>query len=226
MMAMPRPKRQCVGGIAYHVLNRANGRMRIFQKRGDFEAFERVLVEGLRRVPMRLCGYCVMSNHWHLVLWPREDGDVSEFMGWVTLTHTQRWHAAHGTTGIGHLYQGRFKSFPVQSNEHYLTVLRYVESNPLRAGIVGDSCDWEHSSLAVRNGAEKDGLRINSGPVKLPESWNELVNMLPGEGVDVRLGKCIRRGCPYGSGKWVEETAKNLGLEMTLRGRGRPRKGS
>jgi len=88
---MPRVKRKFVGGIAYHVLNRANGRLRIFRKPDDFEAFERVLAEGLRRIPMRLCGYCIMSNHWHLLLWPRPDDDVSEFMHWITLTHTQRW---------------------------------------------------------------------------------------------------------------------------------------
>jgi putative transposase len=216
--------RQCAGGIVYHVLNRANGRLKIFRNRSDFEGFERVLAEGVERVGMRLCGYCIMSNHWHLVLWPREDGDVSEFMRWTTLTHTQRWHAAHGTAGIGHLYQGRFKSFPVQSNEHYLTVLRYVESNPLRAGLVKNSCDWKFGSLAARNGEEKGGLRISSGPVKLPDRWNELANVLPGESVDAALGNCIRRGCPYGNDRWTRETARKLGLEITLRARGRPRK--
>ncbi len=223
---MPRPKRQCAGGIVYHVLNRANGRLRIFKKRADFEAFERVLAEGIERVGMRLCGYCIMGNHWHLLLWPRQDGDVSEFMRWVTLTHTQRWHAAHGTTGIGHVYQGRFKSFPVQSNEHYLTVLRYIESNPLRAKIVKNSRDWEYSSLAIRNGADKEGLKISAGPVKLPERWNRLVNVLPGESVDDVIDNCVKRGCPYGNVKWIETITQKLGLQITLRPRGRPRKGS
>ena len=221
---MPRAKRQFVGGIAYHVLNRANGRLRIFRKPDDFEAFERVLAEGLRRIPMRLCGYCIMSNHWHLLLWPRPDDNVSEFMQWITLTHTQRWHAAHGTTGIGHVYQGRFKSFPVQSNEHYLTVLRYIESNPLRAKVVKNSCRWEYSSLAVRNGADKEGLKISAGPVKLPQRWNRLVNVLPGGKVNVQLEKCIKRGCPYGNTKWIETAVQKLGLETTLRPRGRPTK--
>ncbi len=223
---MPRPKRQCAGGGVYHVLNRANGRLRIFKKRADFEAFERVLVQGIERVGMRLCGYCIMGNHWHLLLWPREDGDVSEFMRWATLTHTQRWHAAHGTKGIGHVYQGRFKSFPVQSNEHYLTVLRYIESNPLRAKMVKNSRDWEYSSLAIRNGADKEGPTISAGPVKLPERWNRLVNVLPRESVDAAINNCIKRGCPYGNVKWIETTTQKLGLEMTLRPRGRPRKGS
>ncbi len=223
---MPRPKRQCAGGIVYHVLNRANGRLRIFRKRADFEAFERVLAEGVDRVGMRLCGYCIMGNHWHMLLWPRQDGDVSEFMRWVTLTHTQRWHAAHGTVGIGHVYQGRFKSFPVQSNEHYLTVLRYIESNPLRAKIVKNSRDWEYSSLAIRNGADKESLKINCGPVKLPDRWNRLVNVLPGENVDAAIDNCVKRGCPYGNDKWKETITQKLGLQITMRPRGRPRKSS
>ncbi len=223
---MPRPKRQCAGGIVYHVLNRANGRLRIFKKRADFEAFERVLGEGIERVGMRLCGYCLMGNHWHLLLWPREDGDVSEFMRWVILTHTQRWHASHGTTGIGHVYQGRFKSFPVQSNEHYLTVLRYIESNPLRAKIVKNSRDWQYSSLAIRNGADKEGLKISPGPVKLPDRWNRHVNVLPRESVDAAINNCVKRGCPYGNNKWIETITQKLGLQITLRPRGRPKKGS
>ena len=223
---MPRPRRKCAGGVVYHVLNRANGRLRIFKKRADFEAFERILAAGLERVEMRLCGYCIMGNHWHLLLWPVNDGDVSEFMRWVTITHTQRWHAAHGTTGIGHVYQGRFKSFPVQSNEYYLTVLRYIESNPLQAGIVNDSRDWQYSSLAIRNGIEKEGLVINRGPVTIPDNWNRLVNILPGESVNAKLQKCTKRGNPFGNDRWIQMVSQKLGLEMTLRPRGRPRKGS
>ena len=222
---MPRPKRKCSGGVVYHVLNRANGRLRIFKKRGDFEAFERVLVEGLARVPMRLCGYCIMGTHWHLLLWPRNDGDVSEFMRWVTLTHTQRWHAAHGTAGIGHVYQGRFKSFPVQSGVHYLKVLQYIESNPLRAELVADSCDCQYSSLAIRNGVAKEGLTIDRGPVELPNRWNRHVNTLPGEKIDTVLQNCIKRGAPFGDDKWTEKASQKLGLQITLRPRGRPKKG-
>ena len=221
---MPRPKRQCVGGVVYHVLNRANGRLRIFKKRADFEAFERILAEGLERIKMRLCGYCIMGNHWHLLLWPFSDGDVTEFMRWVTVTHTQRWHGAHGTAGIGHVYQGRFKSFPIQSNEHYLTVLRYIESNPLRGGLVENSCDWQYSSLAIRNGFEKEGPAINRGPVTLPNDWNRLVNVLPHESVDAALQNCIKRGRPFGNEKWICMVSRRLGLEMTLRSRGRPKK--
>ena len=220
---MPRRKRRNFDNIVYHVLNRANGRLRIFKKAGDFEAFERVLAEGLSRFPMRLLGYCLMSNHWHLLLWPREDGDLSRFMQWVTMTHSQRWHAAHNTAGMGHLYQGRFKSFPVQSNEYYLTVMRYIESNPLRADLVQSSTDWQWSSLELRQCKEKDGIELSAGPISLPGNWVSLVDLLPSETDLKKLENCIRRGCPYGSDVWITRTANRLGLQSALRPPGRPR---
>ena len=110
--------------------------MRLFEKPGDYVAFERVLGEARNRYDMRILAFCVMPNHWHLVVWPRHDGELSEFAGWLTLTHTQRWHAHRQSAGTGHVYQGRFKSFPVQSDDHLFTLLRYVERNP-RTGQIG-----------------------------------------------------------------------------------------
>jgi REP-associated tyrosine transposase len=133
--AMGRPRRAAEGGYVYHVLNRANARMTIFANDGDFEAFERVLLEAVERTSTRLLAYCVLPNHWHLVVWPQTDGELSRFAGWLTLTHTQRWHAHTGSIGTGHVYQGRFKSFPVEEDEHFLAVARYVERNALRAGL-------------------------------------------------------------------------------------------
>ena len=221
---MGRAKRTCPGGLVYHVLNRANGRLRIFRKEPDFAAFEQVLAEGLERVSIRLLGYCLMSNHWHLLLWPREDGQVSSFMQWITLTHTQRWHAAHGTAGIGHLYQSRFKSFPVQSGAHYLTVLRYIESNPLRAQLVSSARQWPWNSLAIRQGAEKNGLILHFGPMPLPPNWMRLVDLLPNETDVQKIQGCMQRGRPYGTDLWITRTAARLGLNSTLRPCGRPRK--
>ena len=111
---MGRPKRAADGGLIYHVLNRANARLPIFEKAGDYEAFERVLSEAVERTGTRLLAYCLLPNHWHLVVLPIEDGELSRFTGWLTLTHTQRWHAHRHSTGQGHVYQGRFKSFPIQ----------------------------------------------------------------------------------------------------------------
>ncbi len=130
-----------------HVLNRANARLPIFERDDDYAAFERVLEEAVDRTGTRLLSYCLMPNHWHLVVWPHDDGELSRFAGWLTLTHTQRWHAHRHSAGTGHLYQGRFKSFPIQEDDHFLTVCRYVERNAPRAKLVARAEEWRWSSL-------------------------------------------------------------------------------
>jgi putative transposase len=162
---MPRRARSIIGGYVYHVLNRANGRLRLFKKDGDFAAFEQVVSEARERVPLRILGYVVMSNHWHFVVWPRQrrDGEVTDFFRWLTLTHSQRWHAHHGTSGMGHIYQGRFKSFPIAADEHFLKVLRYVERNPLRAGLVSRAEDWRWGSLYRRTRGIADEMALLAG---------------------------------------------------------------
>ena len=150
---MPRRPRSIQGGLVYHVLNRSNARAEIFSTEDEYAAFERVLEEAFRREPLRILGYCAMPDHWHLVVWPRsgKDRQVSEFLRWLTVTHTQRWHAHRHTTGTGHLYQGRFRSFPVESDEHLYAVLRYVERNPVRANLVQRAQDWRWSSTWRRH---------------------------------------------------------------------------
>ena len=224
---MPRSRRIIKGNVVYHVLNRANGRLRIFKKPRDFEAFEEIIAEGLERFCMCLCGYCIMGNHWHLVLWPRADGDLSNFMKWITVTHSHRWHGAHGTVGCGHLYQGRYKSFPVQSNAYYLTLMRYVECNPLRAELVEKASDWPWSSFAIRNGADKP-IKLSKGPLQLPKQWRKMVGNPAAIDNDVvgQIEKSIERGSPLGDNDWIIKTAGEQGLESTIRPRGRPRKKS
>jgi putative transposase len=211
----------------YHVLNRANARLKIFEREADYLAFERVLAEAQDRVPMRILAWCLMPNHWHLVLWPRRDGDLSEYMRRVTLTHAQRWHAHRATAGTGHVYQGRFKSFVVQKDAHFLTVCRYVERNALRANLVQRAEDWRWSSLCRTHHRETaELLRAAPGPVTRPRNWVAYVNQ-SGTAAEIEAVRhSVRRGVPYGQPKWTNRTAKLLGLESTLRPRGRPVKGS
>lgn len=220
---MAKRKRITKAGIVYHAFNRANGKLRIFKKDMDFIAFENILAEGIDRYGMRICGYCIMSNHWHLVLWPPDDDTMPAFMHWITMTHTQRWHAAHGTTGTGHVYQGRYKSFPVQSNQSYFRLLKYVEANPLAAGIVTDPADWPWSSFVRRNDPARP-FEISAGPMPLPADWPGIVKRRLSEKETENFANCIKRGFPYGEKDWVKETAKLLNLESTLRKKGRPRK--
>lgn len=210
--------------MIYHVLNRGNARARIFDGDSGFEAFEQVLMEGLQRGRMRLLAYCLMPNHWHMVLWPRGDGDLSTFVGWVTMTHTQRVHAARGTTGAGHLYQGRYKSFPVQNDEHFLTVCRYVERNAKRARLVRQAERWRWCSLWRRAAIVRSQLRLSVWPVDRPRNWIQRVNQAETPEELEELRQTLRRNRPFGRPAWVARISKRLGLETTLRPRGRPRK--
>ena len=219
---MPRRLRFASGGYVYHVLNRAVARARLFDKAQDYAAFERVLKEAKAWLPMCLLSYCSMPNHWHLVVWPFADGDLSEWLRWLTVTHTQRWHAHHHTAGTGPLYQGRFKSFPIEEDEHLLTVCRYVERNALRANLVAQAETWRWGSLWHRAHGTAQ-LLFDDWPIALPENWVGQVGKPQTELELAGLRRCVKRGSPYGTENWRQATAKELGLESTLRSRGRPR---
>lgn len=222
---MPRRLRFATAGYAYHVLNRGVGRSTIFEHSDDYLAFEQILRESQDWLPMRLLSYCLMPNHWHLVVRPHKDGDLSEWMRWVSVTHTQRRHGKHKTHGTGPLYQGRFKSFPIQEDEHLLTVCRYVERNALRANLVKQAENWHWSSLWLRVHKE-DRVPLAEWPMPRPRNWVASVNEPETEAELNALRLAVTRGTPYGQDGWVAKTAKRLGLETTLRPRGRPRKTS
>ena len=220
---MPRHPRNAPGG--YHALNRGVARLPLFEKDGDYEAFERVVVEAAAEHPTRILGYCLMPNHWHFVLWPRAEGELTAFLRWLTHTHTQRWHAHYHTSGTGHLYQGRFKAFPVEEDEHLYTVLRYVERNPLRAGLVARAEDWRWSSLGRRHsGREEKQPLLHAWPVPRPKGWAERVNRPQTNAEMEAIRQSVARGQPFGSESWRLRTVKRLGLEYTVRRPGRPRK--
>jgi putative transposase len=222
---MPRQARVAPGGLIYHVLNRAVAQLPLLQKPEDYAAFECVLTEAWRRHPIRLLAYCLMPNHWHMVLWPRADGELTAFVRWLTHTHTMRWHAHHHTSGTGHVYQGRFKSFPMQSDEHFLTVCRYVERNALRANLVKRAEDWRWSSLWRRHGGVPEACEILSDwPGGIPRNWLQTVNRPQSQAEVDAVRLAVRRGRPFGSPAWISRTAVQLGLETTLRSRGRPPK--
>jgi len=226
---MGRPLRQSVGGMVYHVLNRRVLRLALFEDDGDYLAFERVLVEALDRPDApELLTFCLMPNHWHLLLRPRKDGQLPCWMQWLTVTHTHRWHQHHGTSGTGPVYQGRFKSFPVQTDEHFLTVARYVERNGLRANMCRRPENWRWSSLALRQGVGRSQVELalwralSHWPVPMPRNWVKWVNQPQSADELAALRRGVQRGTPFGSNRWIGSTATQLGLESSLRPRGRP----
>lgn len=220
---MPRPKRVDEANSLYHALNRGNARNVIFKKDDDFMAFERILAEGLERYPCHILAYQLMSNHWHLVLRPTEDGGMSNFLRWVTLTHTQRYHAHYGTSGEGHVYQSRFKSFPIQDDNHFFVVARYVERNALRAGLVDRAEEWRWGSLYrwIAN-PEPEPQLLAAWPVARLPNWVKRVNEPLTEIELESVRTSVKRSSPFGTKAWMQSTANRLGLGATLKPRGRP----
>jgi putative transposase len=214
---MPRRARIVAGDQIYHVINRMNGLGLMFETPACYREFLHLLGEAAEETGMRILAYCVMPNHWHLLVWPREAGDLRRFVQRLTIRHSHRWHVRKGMVGRGSLYQGRYKSFLIQSDEYLLTVCRYVERNPLRARLVESSLAWPWSSAPHR--ARELGLdgeaqvmalptgplvRLEPLPVQLPDDW---VRWLDHPQTAAEL-ECIRQhvqtGSPYGDPKWME----------------------
>ena len=224
---MPRIKRTNVGGYVYHVLNRANARVQIFDNDEDYKLFENILEEAIEKFDVKILAYCIMPNHFHLVLYPLNEGDLSSFMGWVTNTHTRRWHTQKLTIGQGHLYQGRYKSFICQDDNHFISLVKYVEQNALKAKLVKKAEDWRWSSIwRVENGTKKQRELLSPWPVSKPKDYLSWLNtILPLEKEEI-IERSIIKSNPFGEDYWVANTVKKFGLEQTLRRVGRPKNGS
>jgi len=222
---MGRPKRADVAGGVYHMLNRANLKVPIFHKPQDYDAFEKLLGEAVNRFDIQLLSYCLMPNHWHFVVTPNVDGEMGRFGQWVSLTHTQRHHAYYHMVGLGHLYQGRYKSFPVQSDEHFLTVSRYVERNAFAAKLCNSPEEWAWCSLY--HWYQKSPLSrslLSSWPIPRRANWIDWVRTDFSQPEATQIQRSMRRGVPFGDERWVESIARKFGLESTMRPRGRPKK--
>ena len=205
-----------MAGIPHHVMNRASRRAVIFAIDEDYQTFEDVLFIATRKYRMRLLDYSVMPNHWHLIVWPDRDVQTSLFAHWLTMTQTQRWHAARGTTGTGPLYQGRFKAFPIQADDHFLTVARYVARNPVRAGLVRRVEEWRCSSAWQRCN-HCDPTLLAAWPVPMPENWQEIVNEPMEESQLRTVRDSVAFGWPYGDEEWTREMAEKFALKRVER---------
>lgn len=226
---MPRVTRTDIGGEAYHILNRANARVQIFDNEKDYRIFEDILAEAVKKFDMRLLAYCVMPNHWHLVLHPKQDGDLQKFMGWLTNTHTRRWHTSKKTIGEGHLYQGRYKSFLCQTDEYLFSLIRYVERNAKKANLCNLAEDWEWSSVYKREkrekGTDEQKSMLAEWPIEVPKNYLSLLNTKQNASEEDAIEKSIIKNSPYGDDGWIKKIAQDYGLQQTLRRVGRPRNG-
>ena len=224
---MGRALRIDIGDEIYHVLNRANARVAIFEEEKDYRNFETILEEAKNRYPIKIFSYQIMPNHWHFCLSPKNNGDMTKFVRWLTLTHTQRWHARHHSVGSGHLYQGRYKSFLVQKDNYFLQLCRYIENNALRAKLIQKAEDWRWSSLWRReHGNDKQKELLSPWPVEVPNDYLRQVNEILAGGELEQIRASIKKSRPYGNDDWMNKAIRKFGLEITLRQPGRPRNGS
>src|SRR5208283_4687776 len=180
----------------------------------------------VRRVPLR--------NQWVSAKGPmgsdpakhERDGDLPAFMQQVTNTHVKRWKEHRHEIGYGHLYQGRSKCFPVETEDYFYQVVRYVERNALRANLVERAESWRWSSLRRVEREDPAFPIVSTWPLPRPTDWLQLVNQSQTEAEVAALRCCVNRGRPFGDPNWVTDTAKRLGLEWTIGPRGRPKKQS
>ncbi|MEX0725444.1 MAG: transposase [Planctomycetaceae bacterium] len=181
--------------------------------------------EGLETHDVELFSYQLMPNHYHLVLRPLVNGEMSRFMKWIGGTHTMRYHAHYRTGGLGHVYQQRYKSFPIQEDDHFLVVCRYAERNALRAGLVHRAEDWRWGSLWRWLQKPEPAPRLLSPwPIPRLSNWVDRINQPLSERELEAVRRSVQRGCPLGDEAWIASTAHKFGLESTLRRRGRPPK--
>jgi putative transposase len=199
---MPRNSRRFVDGLPYHVLNRGNRRQPIFSQHTDYEMFLTTMADALVRVPLSILAYAIMPNHFHLVVWPQKGIEISAFMRWFMNAHIRRYHRFAELWGTGHLYQGRFKAFPIQTDHHLLTVLRYVEANPLRAQLVPRAEAWKWTSLSRKTSL--DGRELTSpSPIRRPDNWTDIVNQkIPIVHYDA-VRAAAQRQVPFGDPDWI-----------------------
>jgi len=215
---MPRRTLLGSGGVTFHVMNRGVRRLRLFDDSEDYLTFVGCLAKTLELIPVTLYAFCVMPNHFHLVMRPRGDSDLSHFMKLMTMRHSKRWHRRRRSKGGGAVYQGRFRAFPVQTDHYFYAVCRYVEANPIRAKLVERAEDWPWSSLHQHERLKYGGiLRLEPWPIARPEHWIDLVNAAQNHTEMGQLRKCADSNLPFGAAAWQHAMATLFKTAPSLR---------
>ncbi len=214
---MPRVARALVDNCFYHLINRGNSKQKIFHKDGDYNAFLDLLFQAQGRNGVKLLAWCLMPNHFHLLVQPTAADQLNKWMHWLTTTHVRRYHQHYHSSG--HVWQGRYKSFIVQDDDHLLTVVRYIEGNPVRANLVPSAVQWPWSSCQNRI-ADVEEMRPAELPISIPEDWISFVDT-PLTDTEIEMVRnSVNRQAPLGCDGWRTVICRQLGLESTLRQRG------
>jgi putative transposase len=220
---MPRIVRGLADNIVYHVINRGNGRQEVFHKDKDYEAFMKLIAEAKERYTIKLYGYCLMPNHYHMTVKPEKGEELSKWMQWLMTSHVRRYHRHYGSSG--HVWQGRYKSFMIQEDSHLLMAMRYIEGNAVRAKLVQSATEWRWSSHEETLG-KKGRTLTDAVPIELPGEWTRYVDEPLTERELDRLRMSVNRQAPFGDTTWQMKICKEFGLGSTMKKIGRPKKES
>lgn len=217
---MPRiPRGDSAEGI-YHIINRGNMRMQIFDDHDDYEYFLDLLKKGAKKEKIAIHAYCLLPNHFHLLLSPQHEGSLSRMMQWVMTSHVRYYHRKNKTSG--HVWQGRYKSFIIEKESYYISVMRYIEANALRAGLVTKGEEWIYGSLHERVSTER--VLLSEPSIEIGDDWINYVNE-PMKMYEIeKIRNSVNRQAPLGEEGWQMEVAAQYGLLSTLGNRGRPKK--
>jgi putative transposase len=156
VIKMPRGPRILLSGVCYHIINRGNQKQTLFIETSDFEKYLLLLRQYKKKFNFRLFGYCLMPNHIHLILEPRHPEELSRFMQGLTQTYTIWFNKKCGKPG--RLWQGRFKSMVIEKDEYFISCIKYIEANPVRANIVPSPAEYAWSSFKDRVFGNKNSL--------------------------------------------------------------------
>jgi putative transposase len=212
---MPRRELAQAANVIFHVCNRSARRLLLFESPNDYLAFLNTLEEAKRRVPLELMAYCVMPNHFHLIVRPRVIGQLPAFMQWFQFTHSKRWRVFRGTSGEGAVYQGRYRAIPIQDDHHFLVACRYVEANAFRSRLVSRVEHWPWSSFCERI-KRYQRVTLDPWPIPPPANWSALLNDQRQNPELLRLRKAVQKNVPFGGSAWMETFAASQGNERGL----------
>ena len=218
---MPRIARGIADNQIYHIINRGNRREAVFHDNYDYEKFLKLLIESKEKYAIKIYAYCLMPNHFHLVIYTKYADSLSQGMHWISSSSVRYYNKRYNISG--HLWQGRYKSFIVQEDSYLLVLLKYVEANPKRARIVKDCIDYKYSSANNRI-KNNENLITDEIPILLPDDWYAYINS-DEKITDIEsIRNCINRQAPLGDKNWKYMVSKKYNLESTINPRGRPKK--
>jgi len=218
---MPRTARLVVPGIPHHVTQRGNRRQPVFFSDEDYRLYLRLLKVAVDKAGTRVWAWCLMPNHVHLILVPQTEDGLRASLAEVHRRYTAHVNQREGWRG--HLWQSRFASFPMDE-EWLLAAARYVELNPVRAGLVQRPEQWDWSSARTHLGLHRDGLTEAEPLLERVSDWATLLESGLEEPRLEELRARERTGYALGGTPFLERIAAATGRDLAPRPRGRPKK--